>query len=132
MSNNINVSLDTSIGINRLSVTDNGGQNQVSQNSSPTTISWNLTGVLTQGDFVPMSAALPGFQWVGTPPPAGLFGTPAIGANGNSLSITDNHADSTSNGQWIYMLRVNYNGSVVSTQATLPSGTVNNPVIINK
>lgn len=132
MANNINVTLDTSNGINRLSVTDNGGQNQVSQSPNPTTISWNLTGPLTQGDFVPMTDSSPGFEWVGTAPPAGLFGTPTIGSNGNSLSITDNHIDSTSNGQWIYMLRVNYNGSVVSTQATLPGGTINNPVIINR
>ena len=54
MANNINVSLDTASGVNRLSVTDNGGQNQVGQSTNPTTISWNLTGVLTQGDFVPM------------------------------------------------------------------------------
>jgi hypothetical protein len=132
VTNNINVSLDSSNGVNRLSVTDNGGQNQVGTSPNPTTISWNLTGQLTQGSFVAMDAALPGFQWV-QPPPANLFGTPTISANGNSLSITDNHVDSSSNGQWIYMLRVNYNGAVISTQATVGvGGTVNNPLIINK
>ena len=132
MTNNINVSLDNSNGINKLDVVDNGGQNQVSQSPSPTTISWNLTGSLTQGDFVPMSDPQPGFEWMGVVPPTGLFGTPSIGANGNSLSITDNHVDSTSNGEWIYMLRVNYNGSVVSTIASMPGGTITNPVIINR
>jgi hypothetical protein len=132
MTNNINVSLDNSNGINKLDVVDNGGQNQVSQSASPTTISWNLTGALAQGSFVAMDAALPGFSWIGVEPPDGLFGTPQVQANGNSLSITDNHVDSSSNGQWIYMLRVNYGGSVISTTASMPGGTVTNPVIINK
>ena len=132
MTNNINVSLDASSGVNLLDVVDNGGQNQVSQNANPTTISWNLTGVLTQGNFVPMTDAEPGFQWVGTAPPAGVFGTPTISANGNSLSITDNHVDATTNGEWIYMLRVDYDGDVVSTEAALPRGTTTNPAIINR
>jgi hypothetical protein len=131
MANNINVKLDNSNGIDKLDVVDHGGQNQVSKSPKPTTISWNLTGQLSQGDFVPMTDPQPGFQWMGVAPPAGLFGPPCIGENGNSLSITDNHVDSTSSGQWIYMLRVNYNGSVVSTIASLPGGTVTNPVIIN-
>jgi hypothetical protein len=132
MTNNINVSLDNSNGVNKLNVVDNGGQNEVSQNSAPTTISWNLTGALAQGSFVAMNATPPGFEWVGVNPPAGLFGTPQVQANGNSLSVTDNHVDSTSNGEWIYMLRVNYGGSVISTTASMPGGTVSNPVIINK
>ena len=131
MTNNINVSLDTSTGVNLLDVVDNGGQNQVSQSPNATTISWNLTGVLTQGNFVPMTAAEPGFEWIGSPPD-GLFGTPEISANGNSLSITDNHVDATTNGEWIYMLRVDYDGSVVSTTASLPRGTTTNPAIINR
>ena len=132
MTNNINVSLDNSNGVNKLDVVDSGGQNQVSQSPNPTTISWNLTGQLTQGDFAPMDSQLPGFSWVGVNPPDGLFGTPTISANGNSLSITDNHVDSSSNGQWIYMLRVNYDGGVVSTTASMPTGTTTNPAIINK
>ena len=131
MTNNINVSLDASSGVNLLDVVDNGGQNQVSQNANPTTISWNLTGVLTQGNFVPMSEDEPGFEWIQAPPD-GLFGTPTISANGNSLSITDNHVDATTNGEWIYMLRVDYDGDVVSTEAALPRGTTTNPAIINR
>jgi hypothetical protein len=132
MTNNINVSLDTSTGANLLNVVDNGGQNQVNQNpNAATTISWNLTGVLTQGNFVPMTDAEPGFEWI-TAPPDDLFGTPEISANGNSLSITDDHVDATTSGEWIYLLRVDYDGAVVSTEATLPRGTVTNPVIINR
>ena len=132
MANNMNVSLALQGGNNVLDVDDNGGQNQVNRSPNPTTISWNLTGPLTQGNFVPMSASPPGFEWVGNQPKAGVFGTPTIGANGNSLSITDNHVDGSSSGEWIYMLRVNYNGNVVSTQKTLVTGTVDNPVIINR
>ena len=132
MANNINVSLDDGSGSNRLNVDDNGGQNQVSQSPNPSTISWNLTGKLAQGNFVPMSSSPPGFQWVPPGPPPGLFGPPTIGANGNSLSITDNHLDATTNGQWIYMLRVDYDGNVVSTTASAGvGGTTNNPIIIN-
>ena len=132
MTNNINVALDTSSGSNRLDVVDNGGQNQVSQSPNPTTISWNLTGALAQGSFVAMDAVPPGFSWVGVNPPAGLFGTPCVGANGNSLSITDNHVDSSTNGEWVYILRVNYNGNVITTTSTLLTGTTTNPAIINK
>jgi hypothetical protein len=132
VANNMNVSLDNKNGVDKLDVADHGGENQVSQSPNPTTISWNLTGAIAQGCFSPMSASLPGFSWVGTPPPAGLFGTPTISANGNSLSITDNHHDASSNGSWIYMLRVDYKGNIVSTTATLPSGTSTNPAIINR
>jgi hypothetical protein len=130
MANNINVSLDTSVTPYRLSVTDNGGQNQVGQSPNPQTITWNLTGVLTQGNFVSMSATEPGFEWKQAPP-AGVFGNAVVGSNGNSMSITDTHPNSQSNGQWIYMLRVSYNGTVYSTIADLLTGTSTNPIIIN-
>jgi hypothetical protein len=128
--NTMNVSLDTSVTPYRLDVTDNGGQNQVSQSPNPQTITWNLTGVLTQGNFVAMSATQPGFEWVQAPP-AGIFGTPTVGSNGNSMSITDTHTSASTNGQWIYMLRVSYNGTVYSTVANLLTGTSTNPIIIN-
>ena len=129
--NNINVTLDTSTGTNRLSVTDNGGQNQVSQNPNPTTINWHLTGSLTTANFLPMDQYPPGFEWV-NPTSADVFGPPGIQGNGNIMSITDNHSSSSTNGQWIYMLRVNYNGSVITTTASVGiGGTVNNPIIVN-
>jgi hypothetical protein len=62
----------------------------------------------------------------------GLFGTPTIGANGNSLSITDNHVDRQQ------QRRVDLHVARSTTTATwcrrsdLPPGTVDNPVIINK
>jgi hypothetical protein len=131
--NTMQVKLDTSNGINKLDVVDNGGQNQVSQSSQPTTIIWNLTGELTQGNFVPMDANPPGFQFVGlNQPKAGAFGTANVQSNGNAMQITDNHYDASTNGSYIYQLRVNYEGQVISTQVSLPSGTATNPAIINK
>lgn len=131
--NNINVRLDTSTGVNRLDVVDNGKQNEVAKNANPTTISWNLTGPLAQGSFVPMTEPKPGFSWVQDPGP--VFGPPEIRSNGKSLEIVDNHVNDDSDGEWIYMLRVNYGGEVVTTVSSTgvgPGGTIDNPVIINK
>lgn len=129
MANNLNVSLN---GSNQLDIADNGGQNQISKGPGAQTISWNLTGPLAQGNFVPVTDAEPGFDWI-QQPPQGVFGLPQISANGNSLSITDTHSDSSSNGQWIYVIRVAYQGRIYATQyETGVGGTVNNPIIINK
>jgi hypothetical protein len=133
MANTMQVSLDTTKTPYRLSVDDHGGQNQVSANSNgPTTITWNLTGQLAQGNFVAMTDPNPGFSWIDNTS-SGIFDKPSIGASGNSLSIVDHHLSSTSNGTWVYMLRVNYNGTVYTTTNIIvgPGGTVNNPVIVN-
>lgn len=129
MANNMNVSLDAN---DCLDIDDNGGQNQVSKSPNPQTISWNLTGKLTQGNFVPISAANPGFEWI-QKPPAGVFSLPEVSANGNSLSIQDTHKDSTSDGTWIYLIRVEYQKQIYETTYEVGiGGTANNPVIINK
>ena len=131
MANNINVTLDAN-NAQRVSVADNGGQNQISKGPGAQTISWNLTGPLAQGYFVPLTDAEPGFDWI-QQPPAGIFSQPTISANGNSLSIQDTHTDSSSNGSWIYVIRIVYQGKIYSTTfETGVGGTVNNPVIINK
>lgn len=132
MTNNINVTLDTSVTPNVLNIDDNGSTN-VSKNPNPQTISWNLTGNLAQGEFVSMSATEPGFEWVSSPAPAaGIFGTPQIGANGNSLDLVDNHTNDDSDGSWIYRLRVSLNGCVYATTASTGiTSTSNNPIIIN-
>ena len=133
MANVINVSLDTSSTPFRLSVADHGGENQVGTGNGAQTITWHLTGQLSAGNFVPIDAAQPGFSWVQPCPPPGVFGTPSIGNNGNSLSITDTHVDSSTRGSWVYMLRVSYNNTVYSTTASTGlAATVNNPIIINK
>lgn len=155
--NQLNVSLDLSgpQGSRRIAVGDFTGQNSVPASSTPSTIAWNLSGALADAaDFVPMSAPEPGFQWaypIGQQggPPQGVFNNPApvISNNGNTLTVTDNHLNASSAGQWIYILRVLYNGTVYSTVFTagVEDGdddcgedggarpdTVKNPVIINR
>ena len=132
MSNNPNVTLDTSVTPNVLDIDDSGGANQVNQNPNPQPITWHLTGNLAQGNFVSMSDPDPGFSWVSNPAPT-CFSAATIGANGNSLSINDTHGSSSSNGSWIYMLRVNLNGTVYTTTASTGiTATTNNPIIINR
>lgn len=132
MANNLNVTLKTSIAPKVLDVDDSGSANQVNQNPNPQPITWHLTGNLTQGNFVSMSDPNPGFVWITQPPP-GVFGSASIGANGNSLSINDNHPSSTTDGSWVYMLRVNLSGTVYTTTASTGIiATTGNPIIINK
>ena len=129
MSNKMNVSLALQGGKSVLDVDDKDGKNEVGKGVGNATISWVLTDDLKRGNFLPVDGNPPGFEWLDPKPPAGVFGEPEVGANGNSLSITDNN---TIADEWVYMLRVNYDGSVIGTQKTLPTGTINNPVIINK
>jgi hypothetical protein len=128
--NTINVVLNAS---NELNVQDHGKQNEVEKSQQATTITWNLTGGLAQGNFLPMSNPVGsrGFEWVQTPP-TGVFTDAVIGSNGNSVSITDTHPDATTDGRWIYVLRVNLDGTTYCTTSSTPTATVNNPVIINR
>lgn len=131
MTNNVNVSLDTSVTPHALKVHDHG-HIKVGKKPTAQTITWNLTGNLAQGNFVSMSAPDPGFEWIDPPPAAGIFGTPTIGSNGNSLSISDSHVDRTTDGRWIYRLRVFLDGSVYSTIVDPGiTSTSKNPIIIN-
>jgi hypothetical protein len=132
----MNVSLPLSGPGQRLSVGDAAAQNQIPANVQATTISWTLTGALAQANFVPMTAAEPGFSWLDPAPPTGYFVEPPVISNqGDTLTITDNHFDASTAGQWAYMLRVIYNGKVYATTNTAgknPGGTINRPVIINR
>jgi hypothetical protein len=128
--NNVNVSLVNG----QLDVEDHGGIN-VTANAAATTITWHLTGVLTQGNFQPVTppgVADPGFAWKQAPP-TGYFSEPSVGNGGNTLSITDNHLGSNTNGQWTYNLRVLYQGTIYCTSSSAGIGaTLHDPVIINR
>lgn len=132
MTNNINVTLDTSVTPNVLNIDDNGGA-KITKNPNPQTISWNLTGNLAQAEFVSLCGNSPGFEWVSNPPPGtGIFGQPEISSNGNSLNLIDNHPDNNSNGTWTYRLRVLLGGTVYQSTAGIGiTSTSNNPIIIN-
>jgi len=131
MSNNINVKLKVVDGLNVLDIDDGGGANHVSHNPKPQTISWNLTGNLAQASFQPMTATPPGFKWLDEPP-SGVFCTPAPSNGGRQLEIQDTNSGTTTAGTWKYQIAVNLNGSIYVSQSTLPTGTVKDPVIINK
>ena len=132
--NNINVELVIKNGVKHLNVVDHGKQNEVKRDPDPTKISWNLVGDLTKGNFVPMSAAEPGFSWEEIPKP--VFGPATVTQNGNSIEIEDRHLlGGDSDGEWIYKLRVEYEGEIVTTTSSTgvgPGGTIDNPVIINR
>ncbi len=128
--NNINVSLVNG----QLDIEDHGGIN-VSANADATIITWHLAGVLTQGNFQPVTppgVANPGFSWK-LAPPDGSFSPPSVGNNGNTLTITDNHHGSGTDGQWVYNLCVLYQNTLYCTSTRLgPGATFKDPVIINR
>lgn len=135
---NMSVTLPLSGPTGRLSVGDSNAQNQISAYAQPTNIVWNLGSALLRATFVPMSAQPPGFEWIqpGGPPisPVAYFGPALISNNGTTLTVADNHFDASTNGQWPYIIRVLFNGTVYATtnDPPGPGGTVNRPVIINK
>jgi hypothetical protein len=131
MTNVINVTLKANApGL--LSVIDNGGQNVVNAAPQAQTIQWELTGAAARGRFLSMSADPPGFSWK-VAPPDGIFGEPVIGANGNSLSITDTHTGPATDGAWIYTLRMELDGTIYCTTTSAGvGGTTNDPNIINR
>ena len=135
MANIINVTI-ASTNPPLLAVNDAGGQNNVNQSPNPQTIKWQLTGNAAQAAFLPMTSNPPGFSWITKPSPQqpnGPFGAPVLGANGNSLTITDDHSGSTTNGSWIYMLRAMLDGVIYTTTASTGIGAgVDNPIIINR
>lgn len=129
---NLNVTIDNSKTPPALDVDDKNGANEVPQNPSTSTITWRLTGNAATGSFNPQGGTNPGFAWIGSQPPAGVFGQPTPSNNGNQLSITDLNNGSNSAGTFIYQLMATVGGVCYSTIATLPAGTANNPAIINK
>jgi len=138
MANNINVKLKNIDGIDVLDIDDNGSGNgnnngnKVGSTQGAQTISWNLTGNLAQGEFQAMTSTPPGFKWIQTPP-AGIFGTPVVCNGGRQLEHQDTNNSTSTSGRWNYRMGVSLGGTVYVAQAsTLPTGSVKDPVIINK
>ena len=120
MTNNINVTLDTSVTPHELKVHDHGHV-RIDKKPGAQLISWNLTGNLAQGSFLPIC---------GNSPPGGIFGEPQVFAK--SLTLVDIHPDGGSDGAWIYRLRVCLDGTVYSTSSSVGVSDVRgNPIIIN-
>ena len=122
------VTLDTTK--NALDVHDHGAPISVPREPDAVNLIWQLTGNAAQGSFNAMNAANPGFSWVGTPPPANIFGTPTLGANGNQITLTDGNAGA-STGTWYYKLWATIGGVQYSTKVLSTRATTDNPAIKN-
>ena len=102
MSKTIKVSLDKKVSPPVLKL-EHYGHAHMDKASTPQTIVWKLHGELAQSQFTTAS-----FLWLVTPQ-SGIFSTPT--PNGNTLSMTDNHKDDLSDGDWPYQLSVDFNGT---------------------
>jgi hypothetical protein len=126
MANPLKVTLDKTTTPWRVDIDENNGANHFPQSANPQTISWQLTGNAATGTFVDFH-----FLPNQTPDPGSIFGPPNYGANNKSLSVTDNHTSSSSNGTWIYYLEINVDGNPYSTTSSTPMAVINNPTIKN-
>lgn len=135
MSKDIKVSLDQSVTPPVLKL-EHYGHAHMDKAATPQTITWKLHGVLLQSKFTSAS-----FRWLGTPPPAGIFGAATPSPNGHWLSMTDNHANANSDGDWPYALSVDYDGVTYTCPSSTDAGgatqlasaklAIRDPIIIN-
>ena len=132
MPNNLQVTLDKSTTPWCVDIDQSGNANHVGRSSNAQTITWQLTGNAASGSFVALTDPDPGFAWVGTPPPSGVFGSPALGANDNQLTISDLNDSSSTTGTWTYILRISVGGVVYQSTTTSLAATTSNPTIVNK
>jgi hypothetical protein len=131
MPHNLNVKLDTSTTPPYLDIDQSNGANHVSRSPNAQTITWQLTGNAASGSFNTQSDPEPGFAWVGTPPPAGIFGSPVLQANGNQLTMSDLNNSASTAGDWIYQLSATIGGVVYQSNKTSLTETTTNPSIKN-
>ncbi len=132
MPNNLQVTLDQSTTPWCVDIDQSGNANHVSQSPNAQTITWQLTGNAASGSFVALTDPDPGFAWVGTAPPSGIFGSATLSANGNQLTISDLNNSASTQGTWTYILRVNVGGVVYQSKTTSLAATTSNPTIVNK
>ena len=131
MPNNLNVTLDKTTIPWTVDIDQQGNANHVSQSPNAQTITWQLTGNAATGSFVSLTDPNPGFSWVSAPP-SGIFGTPTLSNNGNTLTMTDLNNSASTAGTWTYILRVNVGGTVYTSLTTSITATNTNPTIVNK
>ena len=117
MSNNLHVTLDTHMDPPRLDIDQNGGANQVAHGPSAQTITWELTGNAAAGSFDSQDDSAPGFAWVDSPPPTGIFGDPVLSQNGNQITMSDLNNSSRTVGEWTYQLSATIGGVVYQSDA---------------
>jgi hypothetical protein len=131
MPNNLHVTLDKTTTPWSLDVDQQGNANHVNRSASTQTITWQLTGNAASGSFVSLGNPNPGFAWLGTAPPAGIFGNPVPSANGNQMTISDLNNSASTAGSWPYILRATIGGTVYSTISASPRASNTTPTIKN-
>ncbi|MCK9366284.1 MAG: hypothetical protein M0P72_03925 [Metallibacterium scheffleri] len=132
MPNNLHVTLDKSTTPWCVDIDQSGNANHVSQSPDVQTITWQLTGNAASGSFVALTDPDPGFAWVGTAPPSGVFSNLTLSANGNQLTISDLNNSTSTQGTWTYILRINVDGVVYQSKTTSLTATTTNPMIKNQ
>lgn len=133
MSNTLYVTLDQTTNPWSVDVNQSNNANDVAQNALAQTITWQLNGNAAAGTFNSLTDPHnPGFAWAGTAPRAGIFHTPALNANGNTLTISDLNNSSSTTGTWTYKLSINVGGNLYDTITTSITAKNTNPTVINK
>ena len=127
----LNVTLNTSTNPWTVNIDQSGKANHVPRSSSAQTITWQLTGNAAKGSFVSLKDAHPGFEWGDVSPPSGIFSDTKISTDGNQLTMNDLNENAGAVGEWIYLLRVNFDGTVYSSIVAKLQGTNTNPSIKN-
>jgi len=132
MPNDLHVTLDTSTTPPCLDIDQSNGANHVSRSPNAQTITWQLTGNAASGSFNTQSAPEPGFAWVGTPPPAGIFGPPTLSSNGNEITMSDLNNSASTAGDWIYQLSATIGNVSYQSKKTSITGQTTDPTIKNR
>ena len=130
MPNTLYVNLDTTTTPWSVNVDDGNNANHVAQGSAEQVITWQLNGNAANGTFMPLTDPThPGFSWVGTQPPAGVFSKAAV--NGNTFTLHDLNNNANAAGTWTYRLCINVGGTVYTTINTSPAAKNTNPTSKN-
>lgn len=132
MPNILQVTLDKTTTPWTVDINESGNANHVSQSPNAQTITWQLSGNAATGSFGAVNDPThPAFAWIGTAPPSGIFGTPTLSANGNTLTMTDLNNSTSTQGTWIYKLWIQVGGTYYSSLATSIRANNTDPTIKN-
>ena len=128
----LNVTLDQTTNPWSLSVSEANNVNEIPRSSVAQTITWQLSGNAASGTFnAANNPDGPGFAWIGTQPPRGVFINPQL--QGSQFSLSDLNNSSATAGTWTYQLCATIGGTTYKTIASPGiSGTNTNPKIKNK
>jgi len=128
VANDLKVTLDKNTTPWLVDIDQKNNANQVARSAQSQTITWQLNGNAASGKIVSL-------DWVNqapiTPPPAGIFGSPQISQNGNTMTMTDLNNSAATTGDWIYILKIEVDGQIYQSGQTSITGTATNPSIKN-